>query len=177
MGTYVGLLRGINVGGKNQLPMARLVKVYEAAGATAVSTYIQSGNVVFDAPAALAKTLPERVRRALDAELGLAVPVLQRPASALAATLEQNPFPRAPEGTLHVAFLATKPGAAAIATLEPERSPGDAFAVRGDVVYLHCPTGFGKTKLTTAWLDARLGTTSTVRNWNTVRALVALAAR
>lgn len=176
MGTYVGLLRGINVGGKNKLPMAQLVKVYEAAGASAVRTYIQSGNVIFDAPAALAKRLPGLVSAALAARFGLAIPVLQRPAAALDAALEANPFPRADEATLHVAFLSAKPGAVAVASLEPNRSPGDAFAVVGDVVYLHCPHGFGKTKLTTTWLDAKLRTTSTVRNWNTVRALAALAA-
>lgn len=172
----MGLLRGVNVGGKNRLPMAQLAQVYEAAGARAVRTYIQSGNVVFEAPAALAKRLPALVSEALLGQLGLVVPVIQRSGAALAATLEANPFPRAKETALHVAFLATKPTTAAVASLEPDRSPGDDFEVVGDLVYLHCPNGFGRTKLSTGWLDARLGTTSTLRNWNTVRALAALAA-
>lgn len=75
---------------------------------------------------------------------------------------------------LHVAFLAQVPDPARVAALDPDRSPPDRFLVRGAEVYLHLAGGVAGTRLTNAWFDARLATTSTVRNWKTVRDLVAL---
>jgi uncharacterized protein (DUF1697 family) len=105
------------------------------------------------------------------------VPVVLRSAAELRAVVRGNPFLEAgaDPATLHVAFLADRPTAAAAASLDPARSPPDAFAVRGREVYLHLPNGGARSKLTTAWLDARLDTVSTVRNWRTVERLLALA--
>jgi uncharacterized protein (DUF1697 family) len=79
------------------------------------------------------------------------------------------------ENHLHVLFLADQPGAAAVASLDPDRSPPDAFVVRGREIYLRCPNGVGTTKLTNAWFDSRLATISTGRNWRTVLKLFELA--
>jgi uncharacterized protein (DUF1697 family) len=88
-----------------------------------------------------------------------------------------NPFLEAGAdiGTLHVAILADAPAAAKVKALDPDRSPPDAFAVRGREIYLQCPNGYGRTKLTNAYFDSKLATTSTVRNWRTVLKLVELA--
>ena len=75
---------------------------------------------------------------------------------------------------MHVAFLAAAPSAAQIASLDAKRSLGDAFIVRGSEVYLHCPNGMGKTKLTNQYFDSKLGTVSTIRNWQTLLKLIAL---
>ncbi|MFN7134888.1 MAG: DUF1697 domain-containing protein, partial [Myxococcales bacterium] len=87
-----------------------------------------------------------------------------------------NPFVAAgaAEDSLHVVFLADAPSPTKLATLDPARSPPDRFEVRGRDIYLHCPNGFARTKLTNAWFDARLGTVSTVRNWKTVQKLLTL---
>jgi uncharacterized protein (DUF1697 family) len=174
---HVALLRGINVGGKNRLPMAELVAMFERAGCSGVRTYIQSGNVVFDAPARVAEQVSSRVSAAIEKQLGLRVPVVLRTAEELRAVAAKNPFLAAGEDAarLHVAFLAALPSAAAGAALDPERSPPDRFALARRDLYLCCPNGMGRTRFTNDYLDRTLGTVSTVRNWNTVLALCELA--
>jgi uncharacterized protein (DUF1697 family) len=163
---HVALLRGINVAGKNLLPMKDLVALFEKAGCADVQSYIQSGNLVFTAPSALLKRLPAAVQKAIADRFDLDVPVVLRSAAELEAVVDANPF-GAVEG-VHVAFLADRPGAAAVAALDPARSPPDRFLVRGREIYLHCPNGLGRSKLTNQWFDSKLATVSTLRNWKTV---------
>jgi len=173
---YVALLRGINVGGKHSLPMADLAAMFTNAGCTSVRTYIQSGNVVFSAPRGvdrLARLLAEQI----EARFGFGVSVVMRTADEFRKVASSNPFLRsgADAETLHVAFLADAPDKRAIAALDPKRSPGDAFQVIGREVYLNLPNGVARTKLTNAYFDSKLATTSTLRNWRTVLKLVELA--
>jgi uncharacterized protein (DUF1697 family) len=176
MSVFVALLRGINVGGKNSLPMKDLVRLFEALGCKAVRTYIQSGNVVFEASEALGRRLPDALSRAILKEAELKVPVVTRTALELKKSLRDNPYlgTTADPTRLHVAFLADKPSTAQIASLDPKRSPPDEFIVRGRDVYLHLPNGVGKSKFTNAYLDSKLGTVSTLRNLATIRKLVAM---
>jgi uncharacterized protein (DUF1697 family) len=171
---HVALLRGVNVAGKNRLPMKELAAIFAGAGCRDVRTYIQSGNVVYAAGSALARRVPGIVSAALSSELGLHVPVVTRTAAELIGAARGNPFlkPGADPKALHVGFLLERPGKAAVASLDPHRSPHDRFAVQGREIYLHLPHGVAKSKLTTPYLDSRLGTTVTVRNWNTVLKLV-----
>jgi uncharacterized protein (DUF1697 family) len=92
--------------------------------------------------------------------------------------VRDNPFllEGAAPDTLHLAFLADEPTAAAIAKLDPDRSPPDRFRVVGHHIYLHCPAGFGNTKLTNTYFDSKLATISTVRNWRTVTTLLDMLA-
>jgi len=170
---YVALLRGINVGGKNKLPMKDLAALFAAVGCADVQTYIQSGNVLFRTPKAPA-TLRAAIERAVMGRFGFRVPVVLRTAGELRDVANKNPFLAAGAGieTLHVSFLAELPAASRVAVLDPNRSSPDEFAVRGRDVYLHLPHGVAKTKLTNAYFDATLGTVSTVRNWRTVLALL-----
>jgi uncharacterized protein (DUF1697 family) len=172
--TFVALLRGINVGGKNKLPMKDLVRIFESAGCVDVRHYIQSGNVVLDATAAIAKRLPAMISAAIASELELTVPVVVRSADEMRAVAKTNPLlaKGAAVDSLHVVFLADAPSAAAVASLDPQRSPPDAFVVRGREIYVSCPNGVGNSKLTNAWFDTKLRTISTGRNWRTVLKLV-----
>ncbi len=176
MNVHVALLRGINLAGKNRLPMKDLAAMFTDAGCGSVVTYIQSGNVVFVASAALARRIPTIIEKAISDSFGYQVPMVIRTRGELLQIARANPFLRAgaEPGTLHVAFLAGSPAAAKVKALDPDRSPPDAFAVRGREIYLHCPNGFGRSKLTNAYFDSKLGTTSTVRNWKTVETLVEL---
>lgn len=171
---HVALLRGINVGGKHKLPMTQLVALFEAEGCTRVETLIQSGNVVFAATAKLAATLPRSLPRALQAHCGFDVPVVLRTAAEFRAAAAEHPLAAkdVDAKSLHVAFLRDPPTAAARAKLDPDRSPGDAFVVKGREVYLALGNGVAKTKLTNAWLDRELDTVSTLRNWATIGKLV-----
>jgi uncharacterized protein (DUF1697 family) len=172
---YAALLRGVNVGGKNALAMKQLASFFVDAGCSDVVTYIQSGNVAFTAPSAakLGKLDAVIAQRILD-EVGLAVPVVLRSAAELAAIPGANPFRKEDPQSVHVMFLRDVPAAADVKKLDPNRSPGDRFAVVGREVFLHLPNGAGRSKLGTSFIDAGLKTVSTQRNWNTLLKLIEL---
>jgi uncharacterized protein (DUF1697 family) len=176
--THVALLRAINVGGRNGLPMKDLRELCEAAGCQDVTTYIQSGNVAFGASAAVAKKLPAVLEKAILARAGIRVPVIVRAADELAAASRGNPYLKAgaDPNELHVGFLADAPAKDRIALLDPKRSPPDEFIVRGREVYFRFPRGVGQTKLTVTYFDSKLATTITLRNLRTLRALLELCA-
>jgi uncharacterized protein (DUF1697 family) len=173
----VALLRGVNVGGKNLLPMKHLASLFEEAGCTGVRTYIQSGNVLCKASQAKSGRLAGLIAKGIEDRFGHRVPVLLRTVEELGATIGNNPFLQAgaPENWLHVLFLASQPDASRVAALDPDRSPPDAYAVRGREIYLQCPNGVGNTRLTNAYFDSKLATIGTGRNWRTVLKLFELA--
>ena len=175
--TYVALLRGINVGGKNPLPMKALAEEFVAAGCGDVRTFIQSGNVIFSAPPArdedaLSQLLCER----LATRFSYTAPLVLRTTEELRAAIANNPYLAldAPEDALHVMFLTATPDAEAVKKLDPDRSPGDEYQVIGREIYLRLPVGMARTKLTNAYFDAKLGVTSTARNWRTSTKLLEL---
>ena len=169
---YVALLRGINVGGKAKLPMKELASIFAACGASRVQTYIQSGNVVFES--ANAEVIVQAVTAEIARTYGYPGRIVLRTAEQLRMACLGNPFDGSDVETLHVYFLANMPERAAIKALDPYRSPGDSFVVKGREVYLHLPGGMARTKLTNVYFDKQLQTVSTARNWNTVRKLVEL---
>jgi uncharacterized protein (DUF1697 family) len=156
--------------------MKDLAAMFVAAGCADVRTYIQSGNVIFTAPAAAVRQLPVRISKAIEKRFGYRVPAIVRTADELARAIRDNPFlkPGEDEKPLNIYFLADLPGAAAIAALDPNRSAPDAFHVRGREIYLHLPNGMARTKLTNAYFDSKLSTISTARNWATVQKLLAM---
>jgi uncharacterized protein (DUF1697 family) len=172
----VALLRGINVGGKNIVPMKDLAEIFAAGGCRDVRTYIQSGNVIFRAPAAVLKGLPALVSEKIATQFGHCVPVILRSTRQIAETIRNNPYLKAgeEERMLHVVFLADLPAAAAVRNLDPDRSPPDAFHVHQREIYLHLPNGAARTKLNTAYFDSKLATIGTQRNWATVSKLLEL---
>ncbi len=148
--------------------------MFAAVGARDVRTYIQSGNVVFAAEAP--KSIVEAVTKEISTTYGYPGRIVLRSGEELRKAYEANPFQKsgASAENFHIYFLAEIPAAEAIKSLDPERSPGDSFAVVGREVYLHLPQGMARTKLTNAYFDAKLKTVSTARNWNTVSKLVAM---
>ena len=170
---YVALLRGVNVGGKNKLPMSDLRDIFTAAGCAAVQTYIQSGNVAFEAAQELAERVPEIVTRAIRRQFGYGTAVVVRSSEELRRVVASNPFDTSGDPRfLHVAFLENTPGAEVVSRLDPKRSPPDEFAVRGRNVYLHYPNGVARSKLTNEYFAAQLQTACTMRNWRTVLTLL-----
>lgn len=173
---HAAFLRGINVGGKHKLPMAELAALFRDAGCEDVRTYIQSGNVAFTAKPAVAKQLPARIAAAIEEAFGFGAPITIRSAAELRDVVAANPFLAAgcDPAQLHVAFLSAKPRKPCAQALDPERSPGDAFHLRGRELYLQLPNGVGRSKLTNAYLDRTLEVVSTARNWRTTLAVLAL---
>ncbi|HEX3270882.1 MAG TPA: DUF1697 domain-containing protein [Ktedonobacterales bacterium] len=175
--SHVALLRGINVGGKNPLPMKALAEEFVAAGCKDVRTFIQSGNVIFSAPPdhdedLLARLLCERLAKRFNYN----APLVLRATEELRAAVANNPYLAlgAPEDSLHVMFLTATPEAEAVKKLDPDRSPGDEYQVIVREIYLRLPNGMARTKLTNAYFDSKLGVTSTARNWRTTTKLLEL---
>ena len=173
-GWHIALLRGINVSGKNMLPMPELTKIFATAGCGDVKTYIQSGNVVFCARDGVVDKLAGLITQQIEERFGCKVPLVLRTAAELGEVVRSNPFLKAgaAEESLHVYFLAGMPTAGDVAGLDAGRSAPDAFAVIGREIYLQLPNGMGRTKLTNAYFDSKLKTVSTARNWRTVSKLL-----
>jgi uncharacterized protein (DUF1697 family) len=173
--TFAALLRGINVGGRNKIPMADLKEVFASLGHEDVASYVQSGNVVFRSSAA-ESTIAGELERAVAKAFGLEISVLIRTGPELKAIAKAGRFAKREQdiAKLHVVFLDRSPAKAAIATLDPERSPGDEFQVGRREIYLHFPAGSGRTKLTLDYFEKRLGVRGTARNWNTLLKLIEL---
>jgi uncharacterized protein (DUF1697 family) len=172
--THVALLRGVNVGGKNRLPMSELVKFFAKAGCAEVRSYIQSGNVLFSADDPCAKRVPELVEQQIEKKFGFRSPVILRSAEEMSTLVASNPL-KCDQAALYVGFLTGKPTSAQIAALDPNRSPGDQYQIVGREIYMILAgNGAAKTKLTTAYFDSKLATTSTFRNWRTTTTLLAM---
>jgi uncharacterized protein (DUF1697 family) len=165
---YVALLKGVNVGGKHALGMAALKTVFEAHRYSDVRTLIQSGNVIFSSSKAPAAPALERM---LEQWCGFSVPVVVRSATEMANVITESPLTELDSSKLHVGFMGERPSAAAIAACDPAEFLPETFAFVGSNVYLYLPHGMARTKLP-SYLDRRIEGPMTVRNWNTVNALV-----
>lgn len=176
MTTYVAMLRGINVSGRNKLAMQDLRSLVGSVGAKDVRTYIQSGNAIFTSRRSPASVV-EALESALELALGSPVPVLVRTKEELDAVIDTNPFVHAGRdtGVLHVTFMGAVADPVAVASTVTERAGADEHRVIGREVYLRCPNGYGETKLTNAFFEKKLGSPATTRNWKTVTTLAELA--
>jgi uncharacterized protein (DUF1697 family) len=168
---YAALLRGVNVGGARKVSMAELAEVFVSLDHQDVRTYIQSGNIVFRSSKA-ERTIAAALESAIEESLALDVKVMLRSHAELVAADAANPF-GGTEG-VHVVFLERAPSKSAAASLDPDRSHGDAFVLVGRELYLHLPTGAGRTRLTLGYVEKQLGVAGTQRNWNTLLRLIAL---
>jgi uncharacterized protein (DUF1697 family) len=169
------LLRGINVGGHNKVPMAELRAALTDDGFRDVATYIASGNVVVRGDSCE----PERIGRLLADRFGLDLTVVVRSADQIRSAAEANPFPEAADEPrfLYCCFTETPVDDDALADFDHERFAPDRLAVAGGEVYAHYADGMGRSKLTNAVIDRAIGCASTARNWNTVLKLVEMVAR
>lgn len=173
----LALLRGVNVGGRGRVPMAGLRDVATRMGLTGVRTYLQSGNLLFEAsPQRTPEDLGRGLEEAIAAAFGVDVGVILRTRAELEAAVDGNPFPEAErEPTkLHLVFLAQAPAAEGTAGLDRQRFHPDTFEMRGREVYIRYAEGAGRSKLTHDRLERALGTRATARNWNTVTKLLAM---
>jgi uncharacterized protein (DUF1697 family) len=186
MATHVALLRGINVGGKNKVAMADLRTLMSGLGQADVSTYIQSGNVLFSAAdgadcAAVGRALADQMKDTL----GVTSPVVVITRDELAEILAANPYPDEPDPKrVHAVVLSEPPAAALGARLEAAAAQAAAkgdrstFTVVGRTLYLHTPEGYGRSDLSASVLrvvsSPQAGLTGTARNWATMTKLLEL---
>jgi len=175
MPAYAALLRGINLASHNKVPMGELRTLCGELGLGDVTTYIQSGNVVFSSVRTDSSALAGELEGAIAGAFGFDVPVVLRSAVELEGIAASNPYVQGGRdpSELSVGFLAELPAPERVSALRADplasRPPGrDEFALLGREVFLHHPNGYGRSKLTNSYFDRRLGTMMTVRNWRTV---------
>ena len=187
MATHLALLRGINLGGRNKVAMADLRQVVAGLGHADVSTYIQSGNVLFSADPADADTsaLAAALAEAITGTLGVSAPVVVVSRDELAEVIAANPFPdEADPKRVHAVLLSAPLGVEAVAKIDEAlarstaKGARDELAIVGRTLYLHTPDGFGNSELAAAVLrivtSPRSGVTGTARNWATMTKLLEL---
>jgi uncharacterized protein (DUF1697 family) len=176
MKMYVALFRGINVGGKNRLPMKDLVATLENVGCQDVATYIQSGNAVFQSGERDASLLAETIEAEIKKRHGIEPRVLVLTSDDIERAMRSNPFPEAESEpkTLHLYFLAAPPERPDLDALEGIKGDRERFVLGDGVFYLHAPDGIGRSKLA-ASIERLLGVPTTARNWRTVRKVMEMA--
>jgi uncharacterized protein (DUF1697 family) len=176
---FVVLLRGINVGGRNRLPMADLRRALTSDGLDDVRTYIQSGNVVLNASARSADVVGARVRAVIAREFGLDVPAIALDAQTLIRIIAANPYPaEADHRRLHAIVLPHPPDTTALVWLAERQAAAtaarsdDTVTVIDRTAYLHTPAGFGASKLAATLTSSRGPLAEgTARNWATMTVL------
>jgi uncharacterized protein (DUF1697 family) len=175
--SYVALLRGINVGGKNKVPMRTLRELIAGIGGSEVRTHLQSGNAVFAHEQKDPLRLAADLERAITAELGLTISCLVRTGADLRRVVAANPFPM--EGIdgsrFVVVFLSGPVPLDRLAGIDPAAYAPDEFKPGATEIYAHFPDSIRDSKLAAFFTDRRLGLTATARNWNTVTKLLALS--
>ena len=189
MATHVALLRGINVGGRNKVPMADLREVVTSLGHTGVTTYIQSGNVLFSTAEADTARLAAALEAAIEERFGIWASVVVLSREELAEVLAGNPYPDEPNPKLvHVVFLNGKPPndlldrIAAAESAAAAKGSRDTAQAAGRVLFLHTPDGFGTSELAQALFriigvprkQKKQDVAATARNWATATKLLSL---
>lgn len=179
MTQYIALLRSINVSGHNTLKMAELRSVMTQHGYKDVSTYIQSGNIVFSAENQTTGVLEDAITELIKSNFILDVPCIVFTPEYLKMVLEKSPYKpgeNIDEKRLLLAFLKSEPLEEHIAVLKQYPFKEEYFEVKQKVLYAHLPNGFGKAKLTTKLMENKLKVAVTTRNWKTANKLLEMAA-
>jgi len=172
--TVVSLLRGINVGGRNKVAMSKLTELFELLGFNDVRSYLQSGNVLCSTSKLSNAALQRRIEKGIVEELDLEISVLCRTGREMELVVKNNPFLKKNDvdpAKLHVTFLQKPVDEALVKKLSESRRGKDSFRAEGATIYLHCPDGYARTKLTTQFFERELGVPATTRNWKTVNKL------
>ena len=175
MQTFIALLRGINLGNHYKMKMPALKTMFENLGFESVSTYLQSGNVVFDSSDTNISSLETRIETAILEEFGYVVPTLIRVAADLERIVDANPFPNRTISNAIQPYVIFLKDAPANRTLELPASEPAEHVFGEHEIFVHYPNGSGTSKLSNNFVERKLKTTASSRNWRTVLALLELS--
>jgi uncharacterized protein (DUF1697 family) len=167
MTTYISILRGINVSGQKLIKMDALQKLYENLGFNNVKTYLQSGNVIFTNKGEEPNKLGQKISAEIKKDFGFEVPVIILTVDKLKQIIEHSPFIKdtnEDQSFLFVTFLFSKPYQFDVKTIEDKKQNEEEIIFLDNTVYLYCPSGYGRTKLTNNFLEAKLKVEATTRN-------------
>lgn len=176
MPTYITMLRGINVSGKNTIKMNELKILYESLGFENVFTYIQSGNVIFNVNEEDPDKITEIIESGVNKEFSLEVSVIIRTLTELTQIVKGNPLLKSGEpDKLHVTLLSHTPGINEVNNFTISKDEGEEYRIIGKEIFLYCPYGYGRTKMTNSAFEKKLKVKATTRNWNTLNKLYEIA--
>jgi len=178
MNTYISILRGINVSGKNRIKMDELKQLYSNLGFNNVQTYIQSGNVIFRTELTDIKVLESLITKEISNGFGFQIPVIVLTNNSLQSALTNNPFlsdSTKNPAFMHFTFLSDIPQKELFEKIAEKDYTPDEYRFENKTIFLYCPTGYGNTKLTNTFFENKLRITATTRNLQTVKQLIALS--
>lgn len=172
MSRYVALFRGVNVSGKNSMPMLELRRMLESLGASSVKTYLQSGNAVLTHTDRSPSHLKDRIESAVLSHFGFQSSLLLLSPKELLEAIATSPFAKEAEDpkSVHLCILTGAPRSPDLAALSRLQSETERYFLRGRYFYLHAPDGVGRSRLAKGY-EKSLGVTATARNWRTIAAL------
>lgn len=177
---YISILRGINVSGQKKVKMADLKILYEEQGFENVNTYIQSGNVIFESKTKLTiEALKKIIEKAIETKYAFQVPVDIRTNQELKQIIKNCSYEEVKKeenGTkVLVTFLQSTPFNQKQESLLGYVKSPEKLIIQGREIYLYCPNGYGKSKLTNVFIEKKLGISATTRNWKSVKKLYELS--
>ncbi len=175
METYISILRGINVGGKNVIKMDALKQICASLNFKNVQTYIQSGNIIFQAKINDTSKISNLISTTIKRVFELQVPVITVTVKELQAIITLNPFVKnkvIDTAFLHITFLANQPLEENIPSLKNVVLKQDKFEIINKAIYLYCPDSYSNSKLTNNFFETKLAITATTRNWKTANELL-----
>lgn len=174
MPAYVAMLRGINVSGYKSIKMEHLRELCSGLGFRSVETYVQSGNIVFQAPIENSAVLSKRIGETIYDSFGFDAPVFVRTSEQMRKVIASNPFLKEKGvdlSKLHVTFLSETAQKSSQKNLEALSANPDRFYAAPGEIYLSCPGGYGKTRLSNSAIEKALSVRATTRNWKTANTL------
>jgi uncharacterized protein (DUF1697 family) len=175
---YIALLRGINVAGQKSIKMADLKNLFEAIGFKNVKTYVQSGNVVFDYEETDIIDLTNKIEEKINETYGFLVKTIILTKDELENIIINNPLVEESDievEKLHVTLLSDIPELIKVLSLDVKKEENEKYIIISRSVYLYCPNGYGRTKLTNNVFERKLKTTATTRNWKTMNCLLEMS--
>ncbi len=174
---YIAFLRGINVTGYRTIKMEELRKMFNNLDYENVKTYIQSGNVSFDAPKIIDEAISKKLEIEIKKSFGFDVPVVIRTVPEIESIINGNPFKKLIEdgkAKLHVTFLSAAPESRLTSSLNDHKKSNDLFRLKGKEVYILCYKGYSDSVFSNAFIEKKLGVGATTRNWATVNRMLSL---
>jgi uncharacterized protein (DUF1697 family) len=178
MTTYIALLRGINVSGKNKIDMGELKAAFESLGFHQVKSYIQSGNVIFNSAITDKSVLKAMIQEKIGSVFGFPITAILRTLNEILLITKCKPLPINKEmdiKKLYVTFLSDIPIEPVINPVEENHKRQDEFIILNQEVFIYCPNGYRRTKFSNDYFEKKLGVLATTRNWRTVIHLVDIA--
>ncbi|WP_111709552.1 DUF1697 domain-containing protein [Lutibacter citreus] len=180
MPSYIALLRGINVSGKNIIKMAVLRTLLESVDLKEVTTYIQSGNILFKSKISTSKKIEKLIFNTIKKHYDYDVNVLVLSNNQLELIFNSNPFLEQKKDIeishLYVTLLNNRPNLEGVSQIENLiMNNDDEFIIKNKTIYLYCPNGYGKTKLNNNLFERKLNSSATSRNWKTITKLTELS--